>query len=244
MRRLKTIHPSSVLNMDTDEFLVYNYLGDNEDPNKFLINETKYQLNVKKEREKITPVRKRLPALNEVSIGNFLANETLRPCIKVPGLQMSARESNLTDVTRNVPDSIDARIFMTLRHRRYGRKESHFTKCLIDLKRVPLKAIQQENVRTIHNPLARICGQHAGKSIGMDYMLSILRLNHYAGTVESFGERMNDSRKGRKGNLQGCIVSYVQSQTKRNQEASRCWRRASFALSKSPRPNQILAFKP
>lgn len=48
--------------------------------------------------------------------------------------------------------------------------------------------MKQEYVRTIHNPLARICGRHASEFIGMDDISSILRIYHYAGTRESFGE--------------------------------------------------------
>ena len=58
----------------------------------------------------------------------------------------------------------------------------------------PRNAIQQEFVRTIHNPLAQVCGRHNDQFIGMDYISSILRLHHYAGTRESFEQRQHDAR--------------------------------------------------
>lgn len=70
---------------------------------------------------------------------------------------------------------------------------------MLDLERISIKAIRQEYVRTIHNPLAldKVCGKHADSFIGMDYIASIFRINHYAGTLESFEERQHDVRMGR-----------------------------------------------
>lgn len=197
MRKLKTIYPSTwVLNMDTDEFLTYNYVGDDEDATTFLSNSTVYQRMVKGLRKNRLKVRKRLPMpLTRKTIDDFLATAPVKACIKIPGLQMSARESNLSDVLEGVPSSVDARTLMTLRHTHHGNKLGRFTKCLINLAKVPRKAINQEYTRTIHNPLANICGKHASLFIGTDYISSVLRLHHYAGTRESFEQRRNDARQ-------------------------------------------------
>jgi len=197
MRRLKPLFNSWVLLTDTDEFLVYNYIGQDEDSNKFLSNSTFYQRMVTKLRQNRLQVRQRLPPLEQVTIADFIANEQVKPCIKVPGLQMSAREGNLSHIMNNVPAGIDARMFMTLRHCKHGNKYGRFTKCLINLSQVPVTAMKQQHVRTIHNPLSHICGKHADDFIGMDYIASILRLHHYAGTRESFDERLHDARIGR-----------------------------------------------
>lgn len=199
MLKFKHIHPSWVLNMDTDEFLAYNYIHEDEDPFFYLSNSTQYKRMVKSLRQNRMQVRTRLPKpLARVTLAEFLSKARVRPCIKVPGLQMSAREyDNMTQVFRNVPEGIDARVFMTLRHVQHGNKFGRFTKTLINLNRIPISAIHQNYTRTIHNPLAQVCGRHAHQFIGMDFISSILRINHYAGTRESFQERLHDSRLGR-----------------------------------------------
>ena len=198
MRKLKNIHPSWVLNMDMDEFLIYNYIDQDEDNTTFLAETDAYRKMTIRERNRTKPIRARLPKLDDMTIGEFLAKASMKKkCIKVPGLQMSARESTLTQVFKDVPSGIDARTLMTLRHRKYGNKEGNFTKTLLDLQRIGLGAMQQQMVRTIHSPLAQVCGKHADKYIGFDYISSIFRLHHYAGTPESFDERMHDARKGR-----------------------------------------------
>jgi len=195
MRRLKTLDASWVLNVDTDEFLVYNYLGENEDPTQFLSKGKRYRKRVVEKRNQMFAIRQSLPALDHVSIGNFLHQQEVKPCVKVPALRISSHESNLSSVNRNVPDLIDARTLMTLRHRKYGKKDGVSTKCLINLQELPLDSLKQNLVRTIHNPLITVCGMHANRFVGMDYMSSALRLHHYAGTRESFGARVHDARK-------------------------------------------------
>jgi hypothetical protein len=68
-----------------------------------------------------------------VTIVDFLNSnhdEKKKPYIKVPGLAMSAREyKNVSSVFKNVPDGIDAKILMTLRHVQHGAKVGSFTKC-------------------------------------------------------------------------------------------------------------------
>lgn len=205
MRRLKTLEHAQhswVAHLDTDEFLLYNYLSSDEDSNYFLSNTSGYQRMVKGLRRNRLPIRQQLPMLlgeddETTTIASFLAHTPVKPCIKIPGLQISAHESHLQNVTDNVPIGIDARLFMTLRHFHHGNKHGKFTKCILNLKRIPLSVIQQEYVRTIHNPLGNVCGMHAESFIGMDYIASILRIHHYAGTVESFQQRQFDARRNR-----------------------------------------------
>ena len=151
-----------------------------------------------------------LPKLDEMTIGEFLAKASVtKKCIKVPGLQMSARESSLTQVFRDVPPGMDARTLMTLWHCKHGTKEGKFTKTLLDLQHIPLMAMQQKMVCTIHSPLAQVCGKHADKYIGYDYILSIFRLHHYAGMPESFDERMHNAWKGRNESFSKCNVEPI-----------------------------------
>jgi len=206
MKRLKRIHPSWVVHIDTDEFIVYNYIGDHENASHFMHDTDMYHKMTIRERNLTLPLRQNLPVLGNETIAHYLARREFqnRKCLKMPGLQMSARESPLFQVVRDVPSNIDARTLMTLRHRKYGIKQGNFTKCLIHLGRVPKEYLQQQFVRTIHNPLAlrQVCGKHGDSFLGMDYISSIVRIHHYAGTVESFNERMHDVRRGRNESFQ------------------------------------------
>jgi hypothetical protein len=203
MRRLKQVYSSWILCLDTDEFLIYNYLHDNEDASVFLHDGETYRNETIRARNQTRFIRTFLPTLGNVTIVDFLnrhAHHFQQPCIKVPGLPMSAREyPQMSRVYQNVPRGIDAKTLTTLRHAQHGRKEGNFTKCLLDVRRIPLGWIRQDFTRTIHNPLAlnKVCGKHGDSFIGMDYISSILRLHHYAGTRESFEQRQHDVRVGR-----------------------------------------------
>lgn len=72
-----------VLPTDTDEFLVYNYLGEHEEHDFYLSKRT-----VRRLRQNRLEVRKKLPPLDQVSIADFLATQRVKTCIKLPGLQI------------------------------------------------------------------------------------------------------------------------------------------------------------
>ena len=148
--------------------------------------------------------------VGQMTIGEFLAKASvMKKCINVPGLQMSAHESSLTHVFRDVPPSMDARTLMMLWHCKHRTKEGNFTKTLLDLQCIPLRAMQQQMVCTIHSPLAQVCGKHANKYIGYDYILSIFRLHHYVGMPESFDEQMHDAWKGWNESFLKCNVEPI-----------------------------------
>jgi hypothetical protein len=193
-----------ILCLDTDEFLIDNYLNDNEDASVFMHDGEMYRNATIRARTQTKLVQKfLLPTLCNVTIVDFLnrhAHHFQQPCIKVLGLQMSARKyPQLSHVYQNIPRGIDAKMLATLRHAQHGRMEGNFTKCLLDVRRIPLGWMRQDFMRTIHNPLAlnKVCGKHRDSFIGMDYISSALRLHHYAGTRESFEQWQHDVRVGR-----------------------------------------------
>jgi hypothetical protein len=115
----------------------------------------------------------------------------------MPGLQISAKESRLSQVTKDVPPQIDARKLMTLRHRKYGTKSSRFTKAMIDVSKVDWDLLVDEQVVTIHNPLKAVCPRNGVSGSGYDFIASLFRLNHFAGTLPAFRERQEDHRRTR-----------------------------------------------
>ena len=95
-----------------------------------------------------------LPKLDKMTVGEFLAKASVtKKCIKVPGLQVSAHESSLIHVFSDILPGMDARTLMMLWHCKHGTKEGNFTKTLLDLQHIPLRATQQPMVHTIHSPL-------------------------------------------------------------------------------------------
>ena len=52
-----------------------------------------------------------------------------------------------------------------------------------------IKKTQLTNWETIHNPYVKVCGKNGKFSSGMDYIASVLRINHYVGSLESYMER-------------------------------------------------------
>jgi hypothetical protein len=206
MRKMKQLNQSWVLHTDTDEFMLYNYIHDDEDHSNFDAirkhddpkSQEAYENEVRQLREKVLPIRKRLPTIGQVTIADFLAHFTFRgACFHMPGLQISAKESRLSQVTKDVPPQIDARKLMTLRHRKYGTKSSRFTKAMIDVSKVDWDLLVDEQVVTIHNPLKAVCPRNGVSGSGYDFIASLFRLNHFAGTFRSFRERQNDGRRKR-----------------------------------------------
>lgn len=206
MRQLKTLNASWVLHTDTDEFLTYNYLENDEDVNNFDAYrkresealQEKHEERIRELRKRVLPIRQKLPDMGNVTIVDFMSHFQIPgACFHVPGLQMSAKESRLSSVTKDVPPQIDARKLMTLRHRKYGTKSGRFTKAMIDVSKVDWDLLVDDQVVTIHTPIRDVCPYNGVSGSGYDYIASVFRLHHYAGTFRSFQERQNDGRRTR-----------------------------------------------
>jgi hypothetical protein len=206
MRKMKQLNQSWVLHTDTDEFMQYNYLDDDEDHSNFDARRKRenpklqeaYERDIRKLREKVLPIREKLPTIGQVTIADFLGHFKIPgSCFHMPGLQISAKESRLSQVTKDVPPQIDARKLMSLRHRKYGQKSGRFTKAMIDVSKVGWDLLVDEQVVTIHNPVRSACPYNGVSGSGYDYIAAIFRLSHFAGTFRSFHERQNDGRRKR-----------------------------------------------
>ena len=207
MREMKHLNQSWVLNTDTDEFMLYNYVHNDENHANFDARrklrhrrkkQKKYEKAIRNLREEVLPIRKRLPTIGQVTIADFLEHlNTPDACFHIPGLQISAKESRLSQVIKDVPPQIDARKLMTLRHRKYGKKSGRFTKAMIDVSKVDWDLLVDEQVVTIHNPVKAVCHPNGVSGSGYDFIASLFRLNHFAGTLRAFRERQDDHRRTR-----------------------------------------------
>jgi len=206
MRRMKSLNASWVLHIDTDEFMTYNYLADDEDHNNFDayrkrendFQQKQHEQRIRDLRKRVLPIRQKLPNIGNVTIADFISHFQIPgACFHLVGLQINSRESRLAEVTRDVPPQIDARKLMTLRHRKYGEKTGRFTKAMIDVSKVNWDLLVDDQVVTIHTPIRDVCPGNGVSGSGYDYISSVFRLHHYAGTFRSFLERQNDGRRTR-----------------------------------------------
>ena len=95
-------------------------------------------------------------------------------------------------------DTIDPALFSTLRDIHHAKRNSKFSKVMVDVSRVPSNTFDwnpsnANHAKTIHNP-SRICGYNGKYDSGADYYSSLFRLNHYLGSLESYLERKADYR--------------------------------------------------
>jgi hypothetical protein len=216
MEKLHADGKQWVLLTDTDEFLIPNYVHDDEDYTLYdAARPGNWQPDIDKERARVEPIRQRFTSLRARSptVLSLLKNESaLGRCLRMPGLFFGADESNRTTEHVLSPEAKDAvgnaSRLMTWRYRRHGRRVGTFSKVMIDLKRVDPTWFRESPCNTIHNPNFRICGPNGARASGMDYISAVFRINHYLGSSESFLEREGDvrgrdfteyNRKNRKG---------------------------------------------
>ena len=78
-------------------------------------------------------------------------------------------------------------ILTTKRYQFHKEPTDRFSKVFLDLSKVKEKHL--EALSTIHNPFPKLCGNNGRHTSGQDFMGSVLRVNHYVGSLESWLER-------------------------------------------------------
>jgi hypothetical protein len=160
------LHPS--------DFVVFNYKGPQENPVKFDSREigVRTKDDIIHMRTETSPIRRRLPPLTDrVTIADFLKQENISTCIRMPGLEMGPREFS------------NENHLLTLRQREYGVKKGTWVKVMVDVK----SPHTWRKVNSIHN--LPICGSN-GRLEATDYISSLLRFHHFRlGSLESFAEK-------------------------------------------------------
>jgi hypothetical protein len=123
------------------------------------------------------------------------------PCIQIPRIRYSAKESSLQHVQTNVPTlfSDQSAQFMTLRYRYHARyddwKQNRISKAIVQLDRVPLSVLLNERtmLSSIHIPLPGGVCTKLGLKLPPDD--SLLIIHHYVGSYEQYVYgRTNDAR--------------------------------------------------
>lgn len=210
MRTLKADGESWVLLPDSDEYLVPNYIHDDEDPSFYEpLLKWKPRTTMDTERQLAKPIRERLPALKNSSLVSFLNDNDLPACMRLPCLYYGIDESTHEQVQKDIPVSINASRLVTLHYRKYNQKRTgDFSKVMLDLSRIPMEVLTRDECNFQHNPNLRTCGFNGKHTSGANYQASIFRLNHYHGSWEAFEERTNDFRGDRVGNYHKRLKQY------------------------------------
>jgi len=203
---------------EVDEFLTFNYKGLKEDHLRYEAREEgiRTKEDIIKARTQQSPLRNQLPFLSDqVTIADYIesSGHDFGNCIVLPVLNFSSVESaewsasssplsseqedengnnnnngatttSSTGIPTNVVDKL-----MTVRQRKFGRKEGMFTRTLLDVSSVPPTNVHYQAVESEHNPNSAICPPN-GKYETTDYIASLFRLNKYViGSLEAFVER-------------------------------------------------------
>jgi hypothetical protein len=181
-----------VLLTDTDEFLTYNFIKPGENHSYFdphFQGPTAPTIGKRlAQRESAMPIRQRLPSYKNKTILSLIEDEQKNPsqdefprkngCTRVVGLGFG------TDVT----DEREEELLMTLKFRNHQKQlRSGFSKVFLELSKMNESKLTHWD--TIHNPYIKACGRNGRHSSGMDYIASVLRVNHYVGSLESYMER-------------------------------------------------------
>lgn len=158
------------------EFVVFNYKGPQENPVKFDSKEVGIRTkdDIIQTRTENSPIRVRLPLLSEkVTIVDFLIDENITRCVRMPGLEMGPREFG----------SDDGPQLLTIRQREFGMKCGTWVKVIVD---VSLPYFWKK-VDSIHN--LPICGSN-GKLEATDFISALVRFHRYKiGALETFVEQ-------------------------------------------------------
>lgn len=190
---------SWVMNLDTDEFLIPNYFGNNEDSNSssFIVHYKTTEESLSRDRQHASDTREHLPDLSKrVTVSEILHQTDLDRCLKIPALNFTAQRGEQAytggkDQTGKL---------LTLSHTKTGPKEGRTTKALLDLSRAHLSWLTWQKTVNVHNPNKRMCGWNGIIGTGTDYISSLFRYHHYvAGSLESYLERAQDYRRRQSG---------------------------------------------
>jgi hypothetical protein len=180
MRELQALNQTWTALWDTDEYIVWNH---------------KAYSNIQLENMNQTVL---IPSIMEQNglltflKQHALSSDQLRvPCITIPRVLFGAVESPKSNVQQRVPLIINATHLDTLRWRKHAQRDdpiaNSFAKTMIDVSRVDLTHVQW--VWNPHRPLQEDCD-----FAQLDDRLSLLRINHYLGSWESYSAR-DDARK-------------------------------------------------
>ena len=203
---------------DNDEYMTFNYVHDDEEIkyNHPAAHKSKVKKRIDHDRKTYMHLRKDLPSQNETTILDFInrsnINNTgggehssekqlqfLPNCVRLPGIHYGGDigvNRTFVDQDWSHGNVVDPYLLSTIRNIHHAKRNSKFSKVMIDVSRVETKDLEwtsSNHAKTIHNP-SKVCGFNGKNDSGADYYSSLFRLNHYLGSIESYLERQTDYR--------------------------------------------------
>ena len=197
LRDMKEAGHDWVFVADTDELIIFNYIHKDEDPSLYgsseALNQTLSQQNTDAARSRSAPIRRRLPPLEEhVTIADFIHAEDRVNCYRLPSLNFSAHQDEMARV--ELPPA--ANVLLSLVQHRTGPMDGLHGSIILDVSKVESESLNYPRLVNMDNPNTRAwnCSGVSGSPI--DYIDSVLRINHYAaGSAERYAENVDDGTK-------------------------------------------------
>lgn len=172
--------------VDTDEYIVFNNYHENEGIKKRPKDEESHNEIIFGKH-----LRANLPNVGKVTIAEYIAHDqgtgedslwTMYPCINMPRMYFSSRESATDEIMSQVPQGFDPLAFYTLRYRFHQNPKSKLSagKSIVDASRYNFSW-----PKSVHNIMSLAC--YGGPF--PNYLESPLRVHHYIGPLEFFLRR-------------------------------------------------------
>ena len=225
LHKLGTEHDHRwALIMDSDEYLVYNYIAaEYEDQNEeYSVTEWMTKEQLQRQRRYQLPLRNHLPKIrDQKTVAEYLHHYadkvekvTGEPprCYRFPHLvfltpseeqekqlgqqqQQQQQRQQRPGETTDDPSSLLSTLMLT----KAGARTSNFSKSLLDLSTAQSTSwFTYKQVINVHTPIRRMCGKrklNGDTGSGADFISSLLRIHHYrAGTAAMQAERAKDYR--------------------------------------------------
>lgn len=169
--------------VDTDEYIVFNNYHENEGIHNSSRHKEVYNKMLSGEH-----LRANLPEVGKVTIAEYIAHNqgttddslwTIYPCINMPRLYFSSKESATEEIMSQVPQGFDPLAFHTLRFRYHQHPRSKLSagKSIVDASRY-----NYSWPKSVHKIMPHGCHDKNFPN----YLQSPLRVHHYIGPLEFF----------------------------------------------------------
>eukprot|EP00540_Astrosyne_radiata_P009728 CAMPEP_0116840616 /NCGR_PEP_ID=MMETSP0418-20121206/10461_1 /TAXON_ID=1158023 /ORGANISM="Astrosyne radiata, Strain 13vi08-1A" /LENGTH=766 /DNA_ID=CAMNT_0004470937 /DNA_START=167 /DNA_END=2464 /DNA_ORIENTATION=- len=205
-RCLQQLHregASYTLLIDSDEFLTYNHLGENEEEPiecRFLFGKRRESCNerYRKGWEDGTDLRAQLPAVGNATVAQTIVKHGLpsdlwggRPCSTFARVNFGPNESTAEQLANQTPEGFDPMSFVTMRYRKHKKKQNTS----------PGKSIvnasgYRPNMR-VGNP-HRVLKDDCAWDVFVRHAEVPFRVHHYMGSLEMFISRPGDTHRSKK----------------------------------------------
>jgi hypothetical protein len=164
-----------VIHIDTDEYIMPNYIA--QDPYRANYNTSTTVYDILQQKKRI-----------DQHMGSS--------CITLPRLKIGTKESSLSQDKSMVPTGFNASNFQTLRWRWRAKFENHqsngYSKAMLDVSRIKRKFLRRNLDHNPHRPVKKMCPR---LNMYMKKVNATFLVHHYGGTWEQWSFRQDPRRE-------------------------------------------------